>query len=115
MFSSLFSKRSAGPDATTIDHDALREALRTGDCVVVDVREPHEYSGGHIPGAINHPLSRFDVAVVPSDRRVVLVCKAGARSANALRKAVEGGHTNVCHYPAGTDGWRMRGENVIKS
>ena|SRR5664279_3430828 len=39
MFSRLFTKRAANQDATTIEHDALEEALRSGACIVVDVRE----------------------------------------------------------------------------
>lgn len=114
MFSGLFAKRAAIPDATIIEHDALKEALQNGDCAVIDVREPNEYSSGHIPGAINHPLSRFDAKLLPSGKRVVFVCKAGTRSANALRQAVAAGHQNVCHYPGGAQGWRARGEKVVK-
>jgi rhodanese-related sulfurtransferase len=114
MFSGFFGKRAARPDAAAIEHDALKEALRKGDCVVVDVREPDEYSSGHIPGAVNHPLSRFDAEQLPSGQPVVLVCKAGTRSANALRQAVAAGKQNVRHYPGGTHGWHARGEKVVK-
>ena len=114
MFSGLFSKRAASGDRSAIEHDALKEALQNGDCVVVDVREPHEYSSGHIPGAVNHPLSAFDAKALPSGKRVVLVCKSGMRSAKALQQARAGGHQDVCHYPGGTHGWHSRGEDVEK-
>ncbi len=114
MFSNLFAKHAASPDAATIAHDALAEAIRSGACMVVDVREPHEYAAGHIPGAVNHPLSRFDAKHLPSGKRVVLVCKSGGRSANALRQAVAGGHQNICHYAGGTMGWHASGGEVVK-
>ena len=114
MFSSLFGKRTPNPNVTVIEHDALKEALRGNECVIVDVREPNEYSSGHIPGAINHPMSRFDAKLLPSGKRVVLVCQSGGRSSNALRKALESGRRDVCHYPGGTHGWRAAGEDVIK-
>ncbi|MGO9675095.1 MAG: rhodanese-like domain-containing protein [Methylocella sp.] len=114
MFSGLFAKRAASPDATIIEHDALKEALRDGACVVVDVREPHEYSSGHIPGAVNHPLSRFDAKLLPSGKRIVLVCKSGARSSNALRQALADGCQDICHYPGGAIGWHARGGEIVK-
>jgi rhodanese-related sulfurtransferase len=46
-----------------IEHDALKEALRCDECVIVDVREPNEYSSEHIPGinvtAVLAPPSRL--------------------------------------------------------
>lgn len=65
----------------------LNDMIIAGDAVVVDVREPGEFAGGHVPGAINLPLSRFDPAQLPVDggKTVVLNCAAGMRSAKALR------------------------------
>ncbi len=113
MFSRLFAKRTANPDSTAIGREALAEALRSGACVVVDVREPHEYSAGHIPGAVNQPLSRFDAGLLPTGKPVVLVCKSGARSASALRQALAAGRGDVRHYPEGTMGWQARGGEVV--
>jgi rhodanese-related sulfurtransferase len=75
----------------------------------VDVREPHEYAAGHIPGAINHPLSQFEPHHLPGDKPVVLVCLSGARSAKALERALAAGRKDVRHYPPGTAGWKARG------
>ena len=86
MFSSLVGKRTPNPNVTVIEHDALKEALRGNECVIVDVREPNEYSSVHIPGAINHPMSRFDAKLLPSGKRVVLVCQSGERFAKGARK-----------------------------
>ncbi len=59
MFSRFFAKPDPNAPPRDIDHDELVQAMRDKSCVVVDVREPHEFAGGHIPGAINLPLSRF--------------------------------------------------------
>lgn len=66
----------------------LNDMIISGEALVVDVREPGEFAGGHIPGAINLPLSRFDPAQLPLDKgkQIVLNCAAGMRSAKALRK-----------------------------
>ena len=67
IFSGFFSRRS-GLEPGEIAHDDLAEALKSRSCVLVDVREPHEFSAGHVPGSVNHPLSRFDPHRLPADK-----------------------------------------------
>src|SRR5664279_894542 len=105
IFSGLFSRRATSGD-TEISYTALADALRRGACLVVDVREPREYASGHVPGAINQPLSRFDPKQLPTGKPVVLVCQAGGRTAKALSQARSVGRDDVCHYAGGTAGWR---------
>lgn len=71
-----------------INPGELHDMIADRSVLVVDVREPGEFAGGHIPGAINLPLSRFDPAQLPDagDKTIVLNCAAGRRSAMALRK-----------------------------
>src|SRR5581483_6832693 len=45
-----------------IGHDEFVALQRDGGAAIVDVREPHEFVAGHVPGAVNLPLSRFDPA-----------------------------------------------------
>ena len=77
----------------TLFPDQLKEleaALRDGRCLLIDVRERHEYEAGHIPLAINRPMSQLGSwqAEVDGDLQIVLYCKTGGRSrrcADALR------------------------------
>jgi rhodanese-related sulfurtransferase len=109
MFKSMFSST---PDPAEVDFEALAEAAREGHAAVVDVREPHEFAAGHIPGAVNLPLSRFDPNDLPNGKPVVLVCQAGGRSRNALNQARAAGLAEVKHYAGGMSQWRMRGGEV---
>ncbi len=95
-----------------IGDDEFLAAVEDASSAIVDVREPHEFAAGHVPGAINLPLSRFDPAELPTDRPVVLICQSGGRSAKALRAAQEAGVSDVRHYAPGTGGWRARGGPV---
>jgi NADPH-dependent 2,4-dienoyl-CoA reductase/sulfur reductase-like enzyme/rhodanese-related sulfurtransferase len=54
---------------------------------VLDVRDPLEYAGGHVEGAVNIPLStlRAHVNELPIDREIVVYCAAGQRSYYATR------------------------------
>jgi rhodanese-related sulfurtransferase len=104
---------ASGPSADPIIADEeFHDAWSEGTCVVVDVREPHEYDVGHIPGAVNLPLSAFDPDELPRDKPVVLVCQSGARSLNALRRALAAGVEDIRHYPGGTSGWRRLGGDI---
>ncbi len=110
--SSLLSRLSGG-GGPTIDHDAFAQAVASKTSAIVDVREPHEYAAGHIPGAINLPLSRFSLGQLPSGKPIVLVCQAGGRSAKALQQALGAGAKDICHYAPGTGGWKSRGGAVV--
>ena len=109
MFGWLKKERSAPMSPTTIDHDDFARKVGEGSLAVVDVREPHEYAAGHVPGAVNLPLSAFDPALLPTEKPVALICAAGSRSASALAAARANGREDVVHYAHGTNGWRMRG------
>lgn len=106
---SLIARLLGSTSVPAIEHDQFQEACLAGDCHVIDVREPHEYGAGHIPNAVNHPLSSFDPSQLPTDKPVILVCQAGSRSARALQAAIAHGRQDVAHYPHGTGGWRARG------
>lgn len=93
--------------------DELAELIRDVDVALVDVREPGEFAAGHIEGAINHPLSCFDPADLPSDgRRVVLYCAAGGRSGAALAQC-RGVRDDVdTHLAGGIGSWSRAGMSV---
>ena len=108
MLSRLLTKLTTTTSVPTVTHEQLQQAHLNGSCTFVDVREEYEYASGHIPGAINHPLSQFDPARIPHGKPVVLICQAGSRSTAALRRAVAAGRQDVRHYPGGMAGWRAR-------
>ncbi|MGY4309278.1 rhodanese-related sulfurtransferase [Bradyrhizobium sp. USDA 4369] len=112
MLAGLFNRLTGSVSVPAIAHDELVRAHQQRSCVIVDVREAHEFNGGHIPGAVNHPLSRFDPGGLIHDKPVVLICQAGGRSAKALRQALAAGRQNVRHYAGGMSGWCAHGGPV---
>jgi rhodanese-related sulfurtransferase len=68
---------------------AATEYLKSG-ALVLDVRSAGEFTAGHLPGAVNLPLSEIETAInrkVKSKEQVVLLyCQSGARSSMARRK-----------------------------
>jgi len=112
MISGFLQRLAGSTSVPAIEHDELVRALGEKNCILVDVREPHEFKSGHIAGAVNHPLSSFDPARIAKGKPVVLICQAGGRSAKALRHALSAGRQDVRHYPGGMSGWRARGGQV---
>lgn len=55
---------------------------------LVDVRDPKEFAEGHIPGAINIPVTNFAAGsgVLDKGKKIVVYCNSGGRSYNAYRK-----------------------------
>ncbi|TBH20088.1 rhodanese-like domain-containing protein [Thermus thermamylovorans] len=79
------------------------------EAFVVDVREPWEYGEGHVPGAVNIPLSTLParLAELPKDRPILLVCNSGNRSGVAADFLVSQGFPGerVYNLEGGTYAW----------
>ena len=79
------------------------------EAVVLDVREPHEFENGHIPGAVLLPLGTIAedtaAAVIPeSDTTVLIYCRSGNRSKQAASALYELGYTNLYEF-GGINDW----------
>jgi rhodanese-related sulfurtransferase len=87
------------------------DALAAGEIILVDVREPDEYHAERIRGALLYPLSSFDPAGLPvgQGRKVVLHCKAGGRSAQAVQACMAAGLDVTAHMAGGMLGWKAEG------
>ena len=76
-------------------NDAVEGWRTMADAVLIDVREGDEFRAGHIPGAINVPLSGMDKISIPKDQQVFVYCLRGTRSSQAVRKMKKMGYTRV--------------------
>lgn len=76
--------------------------------ILIDVREPHEFKSGYIPGAANIPLSQLKsrAGEIPKDRDVFLYCRSGMRSKQAAKILAKAGHRNLSHLQGGMMAWR---------
>lgn len=100
-----------------MDGDALSKGLRAGTCVLVDVREPDEHARERIDGALLEPLSKFDakrVAALAQGRDLVLHCRSGRRSADALAQVLAVAPAARAHsLEGGIEAWRKAGLPTI--
>lgn len=94
----------------------LKARLDDGAALVIDVREPDEFASGHIPGAVNLPLSRFTPESLPDPqgRQLVLNCAGGKRSAMALDRCAKAQAAVDTHLAGGFGAWRAAGLPIAR-
>ncbi len=87
-----------------------------GGAAVIDVREPHEYTAGHVPGAALIPVATVfkRKEELPKDKDLIFVCAVGQRSALASEMAAAAGLTRLFNLEGGTDAWIKAGMPVEK-
>lgn len=114
---------AAKKDVENLSAEALKAELGNPDLLLADLRELEErVDAGSIPGARHVPRGMLEFWAAPSspyyrdwfreDRRIVLFCAAGARSALAAKALADLGFTNVAHLETGFDEWAKAGEAV---
>src|SRR5262245_4468262 len=98
---------ASGSTISAMDLKAMLD--RDEDVFLIDVREPNEYEIVSIPGAVLIPKDRFLTGValetLPNDRRIVLHCKTGVRSAECLAIVKNAGFSDAVHVGGGVISW----------
>ena len=84
-----------------------------GGVALVDVREPDEFVGGHVPGAVLIPLADVPERIdeIPSDQPVYVICAVGNRSARAVEFYLRQG-IDAVNVAGGTKAWIEAGHPV---
>jgi len=86
--------------------------------LLLDVREPSEYSAVHVPNAKLIPLgqitSRMNEIEAYKDKPIVVMCRSGRRSARAVAILQKAGYSKVSNIKGGITAWESNGLQVIK-
>jgi rhodanese-related sulfurtransferase len=90
------------PEVTPEDTTQLLAA----GALLLDVREPDEWKAGHAPGAAHVPMREVPARIdeIPSDRRIVAICRSGGRS-RAVAEALIGAGYDVVNVAGGMRAW----------
>jgi rhodanese-related sulfurtransferase len=108
---------AAGP--ATIEPQVLAERIAWADAslVVLDVRTPEEYAAGHLPAAVNIPhtalADRIGELADARERDIVVYCRSGARSAQALEILEKAGFKRLFHLNGDYTRWSEEKRPVI--
>ena len=117
----LVSEAKQRIENLTVDQAA--DEVERGDALIVDLREPGErVQQGAIPGAVHAPRGMLEFWADPSsayhrsefdpNRRVILHCASGGRSALAADTLQQMGYTRVAHLDGGFNAWKAANRPV---
>lgn len=117
------TKKEMGPKTGTevrhVDAVGAKKLLaETPGIVVLDVRTPGEYAGGHLAGAknldFNVPEFRDHLSKLDRNATYLVHCAGGGRSTRSLTRFQELGFKSVVHLDGGFNGWVQAGQPVEK-
>lgn len=111
LFKQLF-----GPSVPDISAAQAREKIDSKQtCLVLDVRQPHEFQSGHISGAKLIPLSELPgrMSQISKSQPIIVVCLSGSRSVHAARMLLNAGY-DVENLRGGMMSWQASGFPVRK-
>ena len=100
------------PAVKNLTVEEVKAGMEADKIVLVDVREPNEYEINRIPGSVLIPKGEFlnghalgELPGVDSGQQVVLYCKTGVRSAEALAVIKGAGYADAIHVGGGVSAW----------
>ena len=92
-------------------------ALQVRGALLLDVREASEYAHDHAPGSTLSPLGQLEQRLQElaryKDKPVVLICRSGRRSAQALKLLEKAGFSAAANIEGGMIAWKDAGLPVI--
>jgi len=103
LLASTIAWTAEAGETPSIEPKTLGERLAWGDqsLVILDVRTPAEYAEGHVPGALNIPHTELAARVAElseaRSRDIVVYCRSGNRTKQALKLLGEAGFTRLFH------------------
>ncbi len=101
-------------DVTAVQaRELMRQRAGQKDFIILDVRTPEEFAGGHLPGAVNLNLLAPDFAArldgLDRGRSYLVYCRTGHRSTQAVQAMERLGFRSVIHMGRGIVGWQNGG------
>jgi len=116
--------QAAQKQVKTIGMEEYRKIVENpSEALIVDVREPHEYAAGHVPGSINIPrgLLEFQIwkyvgfpANIEMGKTVYLQCQSGNRASLAAQSLEELGFTHTTAVVMNLEDWQKAGNRLVK-
>ncbi|HLV42480.1 MAG TPA: rhodanese-like domain-containing protein [Brumimicrobium sp.] len=107
--SALFGQNDSGKRFESVSNEVFKEAVASGEYIILDVRTVEEYEEGNIDGAklVDYNDKSFDQIIndMPKDRKYLVYCAVGVRSKGAMEKMKEKGFTHVLELDKGYDNW----------
>ncbi|WP_234111361.1 rhodanese-like domain-containing protein [Chryseobacterium sp. R2A-55] len=103
----------------------VQQELEKTGTVLIDIRETEELEkNGKIPGSVHAPRGMIEFYADPSlpyhkpefdkEKRIILQCASGGRSALATQTLKQMGYLNIAHLDGGLNAWKEAGLPTVK-
>lgn len=94
------------------------QEMKSRGVLLLDVREPSEYSSGHAPGSVLIPVGQLDQRLKEiqeyRDKPVAVICRSGRRSAAATEILQKAGFTDARNVEGGMIAWEKAGLPIVQ-
>ena len=114
-------KVSEKPQYNDVSVAQAKDMIDRGEVFILDVRRQDEFDAGHINGAMllavqDIPAQELNTKLqsLPSDRKILVYCRSGRRSALASDILVKNGFSQVYNMKEGIDSWINAGYPTVK-
>ncbi len=96
-------------------HQLKERMARDNQFILLDVREPAEVEVAKIPGSVLIPLGELAdrLGELHPREEIIVHCKAGGRSAQALRILNDANFTDACHVQGGINAWSLEIDSTV--
>jgi len=106
--------------ATDVDIDVKQaQTMNIQGALLLDVREPDEYSEVHASNVTLIPLgqlaARLNEIASYKDKPIAVMCRSGKRSAKAVHLLQQAGYTQVSNVTGGIIAWEKAGLSVVRA
>lgn len=111
----IIGRVSRGSLAGTISPKELEKKLQNKDFILINVHTPYEGEIVKTDTFIEYDSIKANTARLPTDKnaKIILYCKSGNMSSQALKTLKDMGYTNVYHLSGGMDAWKKAGYSVL--
>jgi rhodanese-related sulfurtransferase len=111
----MISWMGRGSLSGTISPKELEKKLQDKDFVLINVHTPYEGEIAKTDTFIEYDSIKANTARLPADKnaKIVLYCKSGNMSSQALKTLKSMGYTNVYHLSGGMDAWKKAGYEIL--
>ena len=109
----LLLTKVSGAEVAQVDTKTLLELMgrENREVFLLDVRTPREFAAGRVPGSVLIPMNEVParIAEIPKQKKVVVICASGSRSAAVARFLDQQGYPWVGNYGPGVTGFASDG------
>lgn len=117
--------KEAKNDIENLSPDQVEKELSTGNITLIDIRESEEIKqNGKIQGSVHAPRGMLEFYADPSlpyhkpefdkNKRIILHCASGGRSALATATLKQMGYSNIAHLDGGFKAWKEADKPIVE-